>query len=1253
MSLAEVLRRLAPLLPSLIAEDGRGRPGAAVKIALAAAKEEPGEVVSWQVAAACACLVAGEPLRALTMLDAVNIDDAETGRQVRALQVWAMAAAYNLYPDGAGAELPPNFPREALVLRGAGVPSQNPETVLLEALTSSITGLLSARSLLNNPQMGATPIIADVAQDLRRRLSLLADFACSVGATSMARWATIARADIASRMGQLDLSLHELGVAREVAETDGDALTVAQSWQREGDWFATPGSAPEILGLRLEDQSVPTGSDRQDNTRAARAYAKAADRLQGVDAPRAQGALALRRALLAGRSGGFEDQQAYLRDAVIAFAEAGDAGGIGISCVHQWLAALQRGALRSVRIVAPLEWNAPHGALKSLVDWASTRGSPSMVAGLGRLLQRAGENWTREGKHEAAELALRLAHPLLALNEAIPSWEIPEALARLDTRRGLHARAIVRRLQILDRLPPPPDPAANLHGWLSDVWMTSGLVTIPTGISGIGTIAIDLVERGAIRLRQLLECAGLKSAELPVPMRDPDELLRQFAETIRTAPETALKNWASNRNFGADQRLMLLQAAAVANETLKLSAPMAALLRARLAQRSGWEEQAGAWYRAAYTAASQLPKSARWLEVLVLQAWNRPDQTLAAWQALATDTNLPVPLRATLALRAGDGEGARALLASLPEPAAEQPAGASWQGWLCLAEVALAVADTSAAVVHSLRAIDDFEHWLGTLVRDADRLDACDDVSVNVLYNVAVRSYLALAKAAEDEPTAGGAAGHRAAAFALAERHRSLLLPAAATPLGINGKTWRDWQMAASQHTTAYQRLLGALITGARQTGQPDRPPPGEAERELLAAAEQKLADIEVGLSDEELSIIRDAQTPKGIGADITFRLQQILPPGCALLLTAVAADDIASFCLTTAALRCHSAKLAKRLEGPLQRLLRACANGATAAMIQMDAELLSSQLLAPFAVELSACDRLIVVADASLQALPWHLLPLNGAPLGASLAISILPAATLLLRDGIDRPLAEGERLVVGDPAFDPVAYPGLRRLPGAAQEAGAVARLWQAMPPYIDADARKETLCSLMPGRALLHLAAHGRLDNVAPYDSSIVLSGRDELTVSDLIGLQLDTDLVVLSACDTGRGTATLGGDLIGLGRGLLTAGVRRHIVSLWPVDDMAACVTMVALHECLKAGLPPALALAEAQREMQGLNAAALTARYASLGGSGHETSVPIKRGHVMRALPAYPEPDSDIAEHEEGAISGSDPSIWGAFVLMGC
>ncbi len=258
------------------------------------------------------------------------------------------------------------------------------------------------------------------------------------------------------------------------------------------------------------------------------------------------------------------------------------------------------------------------------------------------------------------------------------------------------------------------------------------------------------------------------------------------------------------------------------------------------------------------------------------------------------------------------------------------------------------------------------------------------------------------------------------------------------------------------------------------------------------------------------------------------------------------------------------------------------------------------------------ACGRLIIVPYGPLHGFPFQVLPLHGRALGETHIVSYLPAAALLLGATVDEPVAGGRALVVGDPAFDAAAKPSLKRLPGAAIEAMSVAET-HGVHPLIGSDAAEEAIRRDLADADLVHLAAHGRLDPIAPSDSSIVLAGHDELTVSDLVGLQIDAELAVLSACDSGRGAASLGGDVVGLARGPIAAGARRSVVSLWPVDDAPACATMSLFHEHLAGGMSAAAALHAAQHAIRAMSGDDIAARYVELGGDPGETGATRRRG----------------------------------------
>ena len=98
----------------------------------------------------------------------------------------------------------------------------------------------------------------------------------------------------------------------------------------------------------------------------------------------------------------------------------------------------------------------------------------------------------------------------------------------------------------------------------------------------------------------------------------------------------------------------------------------------------------------------------------------------------------------------------------------------------------------------------------------------------------------------------------------------------------------------------------------------------------------------------------------------------------------------------------------------------------------------------------------------------------------------------------------------------------------------------------------------------------------------------SGADSalVTALELAGLDLwGTQLVVLSACDTGRGDVEPGQGVYGLHRAFITAGAETVVMSLWKVNDETTRVLMEAYYRNLLAGQGRAAALREAMRTLR--------------------------------------------------------------------
>jgi CHAT domain-containing protein len=129
-------------------------------------------------------------------------------------------------------------------------------------------------------------------------------------------------------------------------------------------------------------------------------------------------------------------------------------------------------------------------------------------------------------------------------------------------------------------------------------------------------------------------------------------------------------------------------------------------------------------------------------------------------------------------------------------------------------------------------------------------------------------------------------------------------------------------------------------------------------------------------------------------------------------------------------------------------------------------------------------------------------------------------------------------------------------------------------------------------------VHFATHGILGLDTGQPPALVLSlvgndgARDTdggindgfLRLDEVTRLKLNADLVVLSACETGKGRLYAGEGVTGLARAFLYAGSRGVVCSLWAVDDRETAALMGDLYGGLKDGKPAADALRAAKLDM---------------------------------------------------------------------
>ncbi len=261
-------------------------------------------------------------------------------------------------------------------------------------------------------------------------------------------------------------------------------------------------------------------------------------------------------------------------------------------------------------------------------------------------------------------------------------------------------------------------------------------------------------------------------------------------------------------------------------------------------------------------------------------------------------------------------------------------------------------------------------------------------------------------------------------------------------------------------------------------------------------------------------------------------------------------------------------------------------------------AERAYATFIAPLAPDTAS--EVLVVPDGPLAYVPVEVFVprAGGAPWGAVRRFAYGPSAAVLaalaqpaVRKGWSRAM-----LALGDPApvtasVGPATDPrgpaggGWDRLPYAAAEARDVGALFrgEGADVLIGTDATLDRWRRLRPERyRYLHFAAHAAVSERNPEADALVLSG-SVLDLPAIRRLDLESDLVTLSACETGLGRHVRGEGVFGLPHAFLAAGAGGVVVTLWRVGDRSAGDFMRDFYRALRTGLTPAAALLAVRRE----------------------------------------------------------------------
>jgi CHAT domain-containing protein/tetratricopeptide (TPR) repeat protein len=231
---------------------------------------------------------------------------------------------------------------------------------------------------------------------------------------------------------------------------------------------------------------------------------------------------------------------------------------------------------------------------------------------------------------------------------------------------------------------------------------------------------------------------------------------------------------------------------------------------------------------------------------------------------------------------------------------------------------------------------------------------------------------------------------------------------------------------------------------------------------------------------------------------------------------------------------------------------------------------------------------RLLIVPDGDLFLVPFAALPEGDHLLVERVEIAVIPSAAALLAIR-SRPRAKPEStlgILVG-----PKTTADWPALPWAWKEAEAIRNL-VPRPERIVAsgESASRDVFFRWPFQRVrfLHFATHAVFDGEHPSLSGLLLaqrSGRDDiLQAYEIQQFRFAADLVVLSACETGRGTGReiRGEGLFGLAQSFLVAGAGSAMASLWQVRDQATEQLMKNFYSgLLQRGLRPSAALRDAE------------------------------------------------------------------------
>lgn len=226
--------------------------------------------------------------------------------------------------------------------------------------------------------------------------------------------------------------------------------------------------------------------------------------------------------------------------------------------------------------------------------------------------------------------------------------------------------------------------------------------------------------------------------------------------------------------------------------------------------------------------------------------------------------------------------------------------------------------------------------------------------------------------------------------------------------------------------------------------------------------------------------------------------------------------------------------------------------------------------LIKPIEAEIKSSSSLIIIPEGILWKLPFQAL-LNSQQeyLIQKSALSYVPSLKILQTIQKSKTTnLDGKNNVVG---FGNPINESIKSLPKSEIEVKNLSLIYPSSTFFIKEFATETALKEALQTANTVHLAVHGKLDEVQPMKSSLILTkdanNDGNLEIEEIIGLKTSPQLVILSACSTNDGQVFNGEGLLSLTWAFLVAGSKNVVATQWEIDDTTTVDEMQTFHQQL--------------------------------------------------------------------------------------